>query len=240
MTAPKLDLDNITIELNKIKRTGTLLTNPFMIKKLTAQIDKVDDATTFHLFSASLSCLTGNFELAYNHTMEVLKQPVVAYPSHAVLTLATAGYFLDARRVFDEYIALMSAERFDDDLAILAIPTFSIEYINKILATETDTKLSGTNFSGDVLRVLQLNNIAESTVVEMLDYAGKVMRDHHLYGGNNPSFIPNLKNNTINISIPIKLSPKELVQMEWEFLNTLHLNMPQAPSHAVHVGFTCH
>lgn len=241
MAVPKLDTEQLAKTFNQVRMTGQLLTEELTIRRLKAQIAKLDDTASYHSYMGSLLCLQGDFKSARDHAWEVINK---YDPSNlnSVVTLLASGFFSEARNIFDYYQSkeLHLEVGNDPKISKLAYSTLSLGFIRDILIKHTTNKIEQTlEFTEDVLKILKNNSISENTLLEMLDFAGETLRSHNMFVPRQLRVIPNPSNNTINVSIPLLITPKELVEMEWEFLHSLHTKMPEAPSSTIHVGFTC-
>lgn len=242
MAVPKLDTEHLTLELNKYRRTGELLTNAFVIRKLTNIIEKVGDDAAYHSYMSSLLCLQGDFSSARNHALEVVKNYDFSYRANSVVTLLASGFFTEARNIYDIYQSnqLHEVVGQNDLLSNLARTTFSFGFVREILTYPDPNQMKiSIELTDEILEILKSNNISEQTVLEMLDHAGTTLRSHHMFFPRGMEIVSNIQNNTINISFPLSISAKEVVKLEWEFLNELHTKMPNAPSSTIHVGFSC-
>ncbi|HSH72821.1 MAG TPA: hypothetical protein VK974_07165 [Methylophilaceae bacterium] len=238
MLNPLPDTDSLLQELNGIRLTGVILTYELKIRKLKKAIDALkDDIAEYHMFLASLYCLTGETEKMKYHgniSMQHANAGQIIYHS---VTLGNSGFFSESRNLID----LLTEDNFiiDDkpDIHLINMSLANQAY-KMVLPIVNKYKTTELPLAASVHQTLQKYDIAEKTILSMLDIAGTVLRDHNLIKNSDLVIIYNDRLEVLNISIPVSLQPTEMVDIEWEFMNKLFTQMPEAPVQNIHIGFT--
>ncbi len=250
MPVAQLDIESTLYDLNQLRLGGVLLTNQEEISRLERNIvamkafrngqpPSMERVAQYYITLASLRCLTGDFDLVVTLGEEGLKltrQPQVII--NHVVSLAVAGFFSKARKLLDRLSGdeLLDMDPNQNILAIMAnCQLYGIE--EGVMNSLAERFPHNVKSMGEAKKILAALDISEEQVLAMMDLAGALTRNKGIFFPNDAQLHTYPSDKFMTISLPVKLSPREVAELEWEYIGQAIEMFPDMPFSSISIGF---
>lgn len=254
MPQPLPDLESALTNLNNLRRDGVVLANLAEIARLEKSIESIkatqngqpasmDMVAGYYVTLAMLRCLSGDFDQVVSlgeKGMRITADPQLI--RNQVVSLEVAGFFSKARELFDSRLddgGLLSLGGAPLNTVALLMNCQSygkVDEIMDIFAEEFPAQVAAMKAANQILAHL---HITEKQVLAMLDIAGEMMRARNVFLAQDLSVSTYAHDKFMTISLPVKLSPSDVAELEWEYLGKLVKQFPDIPFSSFSIGFSC-